>query len=183
MDKAQIAQTFLVRHQDFIRTLSSLSDTDFQRKPGNKWAAGQQLEHIRKSVKQVDKAFGLPLSVLEEKFGRMERPGRSYEAVVEHYMQVLKENPDYVLPEHFAPDEISLDSKDEKLKELMALTKSLCAHALKIKEDELDTYVLPHPVMGKLSLREVLYFTIYHVQHHHKQILPNLKAHTNAAKS
>ena len=37
-----------------------------------------------------------------------------------------------------------------------------------ILEKDLDFYVLPHPLIGKLTLREMLFFCIYHVQHHHK---------------
>jgi hypothetical protein len=33
-------------------------------------------------------------------------------------------------------------------------------------EEELDIYNCPHPVLGKTTIKEVLYFTIYHVQHH-----------------
>ena len=31
---------------------------------------------------------------------------------------------------------------------------------------QLDTYILPHPVIGKLSIREMLYFTHLHTVHH-----------------
>jgi hypothetical protein len=34
---------------------------------------------------------------------------------------------------------------------------------------------LPHPLLGKLTLREMIYFTIYHVQHHHKLVQNQLK--------
>jgi len=27
--------------------------------------------------------------------------------------------------------------------------------------------LLPHPLLGKVTVREMLYFTIHHVQHHH----------------
>lgn len=37
-------------------------------------------------------------------------------------------------------------------------------------EEELETYNCPHPVLGKITVREILYFTIYHVQHHHETI-------------
>ena len=40
----------------------------------------------------------------------------------------------------------------------------------KWSEDDLDLYVIPHPLMGKLTFREILYFTIYHVKHHKKQM-------------
>ena len=35
-----------------------------------------------------------------------------------------------------------------------------------INEYDLDNYQLPHPILGKISLREMLYFTAYHVEHH-----------------
>jgi uncharacterized damage-inducible protein DinB len=38
----------------------------------------------------------------------------------------------------------------------------------KFSEKDLDYYVLPHPLIGKLTLREILFFCFYHVQHHHK---------------
>jgi hypothetical protein len=40
----------------------------------------------------------------------------------------------------------------------------------------LDLLILPHPLLGKLTLREMLYFTLYHVEHHEKQVLENLKS-------
>ena len=40
----------------------------------------------------------------------------------------------------------------------------------KWSEGDLDLYVIPHPLIGGLTFREILYFTIYHVQHHKKQI-------------
>jgi hypothetical protein len=33
-------------------------------------------------------------------------------------------------------------------------------------ERQLDRIRLPHPVLGKLSVREMLFFTLYHNQHH-----------------
>ena len=31
---------------------------------------------------------------------------------------------------------------------------------------DLDAVLLPHPLLGKLTVREMLFFTVYHVQHH-----------------
>jgi len=35
-------------------------------------------------------------------------------------------------------------------------------------EPQLDRLRLPHPILGKITLREMLYFTIYHAGHHVK---------------
>ena len=42
-------------------------------------------------------------------------------------------------------------------------------------EQDLDKYILPHPLLGKLTMREMMYFTIYHVQHHQRLIAKNLQ--------
>lgn len=47
----------------------------------------------------------------------------------------------------------------------------------KYSEQELDQTILPHPLLGKITLREMLYFTIYHVEHHHHLTKNNLSFH------
>ncbi|MFN2437645.1 MAG: hypothetical protein ABR503_00495 [Chitinophagaceae bacterium] len=51
----------------------------------------------------------------------------------------------------------------------------LCKILNKYSEEEIDRFVLPHPLLGKLTLREMMYFTIYHVEHHHKITIRNLE--------
>jgi hypothetical protein len=34
------------------------------------------------------------------------------------------------------------------------------------QEQDLDRYLLPHPILGKLTVRELLFFTIYHDMRH-----------------
>ena len=175
MDTQHIISELTLHHDAFVAKLESLSDQDFIRQAGNKWTAGQQLEHIIKSVKPIDKAFSLPLFVLKMKFGTTDRSNKTYADLVAEYLEVLKENQDYVLPEQFAPEQIPPHIKHKKMKELVHLIKSINRSIGKIADIHLNTHILPHPVMGKLTLREMLYFTIYHVQHHDAQILENLK--------
>jgi hypothetical protein len=42
------------------------------------------------------------------------------------------------------------------------------------KEAQLDQYLVPHPLLGKITLRELGYFTIYHTQHHLRNLLGRL---------
>jgi len=51
-------------------------------------------------------------------------------------------------------------------------------------ELQMDRIRLPHPVLGKLSVREMLFFTLYHNQHHldaAKRRLPRFGGGTSAA--
>lgn len=177
MNKRAIAEAIEKNHSDFLSKIASLSDEDFLKKPGTKWSAGQQLEHIIKSVKPVDMAYGLPFFVLKMKFGLANRPSKTYDALVEKYLRVLEENKDYELPKTFAPDGIKLKHKQKNIDRLEHLVKKLIGRLDRFSEEELDTYILPHPIMGKLTLREMLYFTMYHVTHHDRQVLENLNTY------
>jgi len=36
----------------------------------------------------------------------------------------------------------------------------------KWSDKALDNYLLPHPLLGKMTVREILFFTLYHNLHH-----------------
>jgi hypothetical protein len=62
--------------------------------------------------------------------------------------------------------------KGQELKaNLKNVVSKLCLSLDTYSEDELDQYILPHPLLGKLTLREMLFFTIYHVKHHENLII------------
>jgi len=47
---------------------------------------------------------------------------------------------------------------------------SLKSHISEWSEEELNTIRLPHPILGKLTAKEMLSFTVYHLFHHMKTI-------------
>ena len=49
---------------------------------------------------------------------------------------------------------------------LFRIISSICKNLDKFSEEDLDKFILPHPLLGKLTMREMMYFTIYHAQHH-----------------
>lgn len=175
MNKQAIISLLEKNHETFILKIASLSDSNFNRTLADKWTSSQQLEHIIKSVKSVDMAFGLPMFVLKMKFGLANRPSKTYTELVKKYLKTLEDKKDYEIPSEFAPDEIPLVRKEKSLKKLKKIVSKLADRISRFSEEELDTYILPHPLMGKLTLREMLYFTAYHVKHHDQQILENLK--------
>ncbi|WP_350287697.1 hypothetical protein [uncultured Croceitalea sp.] len=125
MDKANIIKILLKNHNTFIAKLESLSDADFTAANNGKWNAGHQLSHIVKSVVAVQRAFELPKSVLEDKFGTTTRKNRTYKEVVADYLNVLHENTDYVLLEKFTPSTIVVTDKTMVLEQLRTLIKTL----------------------------------------------------------
>ncbi|WP_422348761.1 DinB family protein [Flagellimonas sp.] len=175
MKKEEIIQQLKQNHQAFAKKLESLGSEDFTRIPGPKWTAGQQLDHILKSVVPTAKIFNTTPKVLEEKFGLAQNPSRSYKTLVDDYLKVLENLRDFVLPERFVPTKITIENRERTLSELLAATESLNQGLHFFDEAILDSHAVLHPAMGKLTLREMLYFTIYHVTHHDRQILGNLE--------
>ena len=168
MDKHTLIKKLTENHQEFIACVDQLSTEEFSVSKNDKWTAGQQLEHIYLSVKPVGLGFRLPKFLLKLIWGKSNREGRSYDALIERYQARLENGGKAAGP--FVPKKVD-QNQGQKLKEnLKNEVVKLCLSIEKISEEDLDYYVLPHPLLGKLTLREMLYFTIYHVKHHEKQI-------------
>jgi len=164
MNKEQIAERLRNNHTQFIQQIKQLNDADLLFAPEGKWTAAQQLDHIVKSVSPVNMAMGLPKFILKWKFGLTNRPSKTYEALVEKYNHKLQEGGK--ASGRFVPDPVSADQKEKLIATLNKLVNQLAYRTEKYPEEALDKYILPHPLLGKLTLREMLYFTTYHVVHH-----------------
>lgn len=173
MKGAELQEKLRQNHFAFIEEIQGLADDDFLYAPAGKWTAGQQLEHIIKSVSPVSLAFSLPGFLLSVIFGKANRPSRSYEELVAKYKKKLSEGGRAT--SRFIPARVQLAQRDALIKKLQRLITALNHRVGNKNEEELDKYVLPHPLLGKLTLREMAYFTFYHVEHHRNSVVENLK--------
>lgn len=160
-------------HTQFIHTIRQVADADFTRSVNNKWTAGQQLEHIIKSVAPVNLALRLPRVLLRLAFGKANRPSRTYDQLVEKYRFKLSQGGR--APSRFVPRAVALAEREELINTLSRLMVDLNKKLDGFSEAQLDLLLLPHPLLGKLTLREMMYFTVYHAGHHEKQVSDNLK--------
>lgn len=173
MIKTELQHQLSDRHQAFVEAVLALSEADFLFAAPNKWSAGQQLEHIYRAVRPVTLAFVLPKFVLRLLIGKANRPSRNYDTLVNKYHEKLaaggKASAPYIPKSVLFTQRKALKSK--LLRSVITLNRSLNRYS----EAELDSYLLPHPLLGKLTLREMLYFTMYHVEHHHKAVMLGLE--------
>lgn len=170
---AELQQMLKENHVRFSTTIQELSDEDFLKSASGKWTAGQQLEHIIKSVAPVNMAFGMPAFMLRLMFGKTNRPSRTYDQLVEKYKQKLSAGGRAT--NRFLPAPVTLQQRQELFNRLEKLNTSLNRKLNGFSEQQLDILILPHPLLGKLTFREMIYFTIYHVTHHEKQVIANLE--------
>jgi hypothetical protein len=173
MKKEELSALLQRNYTQFIQLIAEISNADFCYAPEGKWSAGQQLDHLVKSVSPVNMAMGLPKFIPKLLFGTANRPSKSYEALVEKYALKLKEGGRAT--GRFVPKTVTPTQKDDLTKQLSFLVKRLCRKTEKQTEEALDIFILPHPLLGKLTLREMLYFTAYHVEHHRQLVLRGLE--------
>lgn len=173
MNKESLAAILRDNHSSCIQYLQSLSDADFLYAPEGKWSAGQQLDHLLKSVKPVNMAMGLPKFIVQWKFGVANRPSKTYEQLVEKYQGKLQQGG--TAPGAFIPTVVKPENKEILLQQLASLSARLAKKTETHTEEALDKYILPHPLLGKLTFREMLYFTAYHVQHHQSLVKKGLE--------
>jgi hypothetical protein len=164
MNKSEIIQSLQSNHQQFADYIQSLSTPAFLHRRENKWTPAQHADHIVKSVSPVVMAFGLPKIAPRLLFGKSKRTGRNYDALVEKYKEKLAKGGK--ASGRFVPKEVGLQEQRLLPKAIMHYTNQLCKQIEKMDEEHLDTYILPHPLLGKLTFREMLFFTDYHVKHH-----------------
>ncbi|MEO7529762.1 MAG: DinB family protein [Sediminibacterium sp.] len=172
MNTPELAALLKKNHTLFINQIEALSDEDLCFAPDGKWSAVQQLDHIVRSISPVNMAMGLPKFILKWKFGVANRPSKTFEALVEKYKIKLSEGGR--ASGRFIPPPITAKRKSILIRRVNQLVKNLVHKTENHSEEGLDKFILPHPLLGKLTLREMLYFTAYHVEHHSELVKKGL---------
>jgi hypothetical protein len=174
MHKDEIITAFSNAAGALHRFIETQPDEVFEKRYDGKWSAGQHLDHMVRSVKPLNLAYRLPGWGLRLAFGKMNREGRSYEALVERYKSKLSTGG--LATGAFVPRQVKLSEKKRLLEQFNMQNNNLCNALNRYQDQRMDEYLLPHPLLGKLSLREMMYFTIYHNEHH-LQILNDRRDH------
>jgi len=170
--REEICESLMQKHRAFATYISSLNDKQFLFAPPGKWTAGQQLDHIIKSVSAVRQALTIPKFILRLIFPKANRPSKDYDGLVEKYKSKLQKGGRAA--GRFIPSKLGANEKVSAAEKLNNQIQKLCNLLNHYSEDQLNTFVLPHPLLGKLTLREMLYFTIYHVQHHQRLVVEGI---------
>lgn len=167
MTKAEISQELIERYARFVKMVDDLGDS-FEKAPEGKWTPGQQLEHLCKSVKPLDQGLRLPYFLLKWKFWTANRPSRTYDEVVAKYLKKIPKG--YVPSKQYLPAPVSITTKSALNRRIEKSVQSIVRSLNKMSEKQIDQLVLPHPLLGRITLREMMYFTLYHVDHHYANV-------------
>jgi len=138
----------------------------FKRREEGKWSVAENIQHLIISTNTSILAFTLPAFVVRWIGGKPNRGSKSYEALVEKYQTRLAEGGK--ASGRFVPKQMKIKYGKERLLQAWqkATSKFIAAIKNKTTESKLDDYLVRHPLLGRITLRELCYFTIYHTEHH-----------------
>ena len=167
----------LTRVDDEITAFFQRIDTKtFLTAQGEKWSPADHLRHLTKSMRPLAKGMSLPGPVIGLRFGWPRRASRTFDELYEAYTTRLAQG---VSAGRFAPSSPSSPDEGEAGKsrvftQWQGAERALRAVTLRWSEKKLDRYQAPHPALGKLTIREMLYFTIFHNVHHARLVAERL---------
>lgn len=148
-----------------VKTFASTTPREaFYFKPADTiWSAAENVQHLTQSVQPLNRLFGRPQSYFAEKWGYAVHSSRTYEEVVEEYHVALGTGvaaTGAFVPLSPNPDLVLL------LDEFKQANDALINYLINWTEEDLDKYTIPHPLMGLLTIWEMMLFTAYHTRHH-----------------
>lgn len=163
-DQRQIIEQLQSRTDELVAWIEAQSKEKFGHGPEGAWTAGQHLHHLIKSAKPLAIGLGFPRIALLFKFGWVKNESRDYEGTVQFYKDGLSKGGQAT--GQYVPRAVDPEEKDQMIERFQHEMQKLNDAIGKLSDGKLDKTYLPHPLLGKLTIREMLYFTIYHVEHH-----------------
>lgn len=168
-DKTQIKAALRKSFGSMVYAINRIEEKElFDPRAEGKWSPAEILGHLILSTKPLNKALSVPKFLLRSQFGKNNREEGSFERVLEKYHRGLESGVE--APPNFVFKGAKERGKDGMLDMFTKELNKLLEHIDKWSEKDLSTYILPHPAIGKLTIREMLFFTVFHTDHHLKQL-------------
>jgi DinB superfamily len=163
MTQTELVQALEARQNELKIFFSSIPEDDFLADAGPKWNPAQHLIHLTKSGSRI--AQGLQV---KDQLPNFDQPSsRGYETIRDTYLAALKLAPAELLAKVGASVQVDADSSQAQIIGAYLLAGTQLREAAQTwSENDLDAKAMPHPVLGNLSIREMLEFVVYHDLHH-----------------
>lgn len=166
LDKEEIIAACEKIFYDLSKTCDGLEAGLFFEPITGKWSIAENVQHLIISTKITTLAYTLPLFIVRWVGGKPKRAPGTYDELLLKYRKALLNGA--TANKTYVPKPLEIKYGKEKLLLNWAKISARFINALKYNttEGKLDEYLARHPLLGKISLRELGYFTIFHTEHH-----------------
>jgi hypothetical protein len=131
------------------------------------------MQHLILTIQPVNLGLRLPRFLLSWLFGKIHRPNHDYEGLRAAYQHRLQQGAKS--PALYVPKAVRLDQRNKIEGSFVLATNQLIALAENLDEQTLDHFLLPHPLLGKITIREMLFFCAFHIRIHQAALERDLK--------
>ncbi len=166
LDKAQLKKELEIAYAATIDWVNEQPIENLNKEiTPEKWPISHHLYHLVKSTRAVNQGMKMPKMAMRAMFGKCNRPERTKEELKKKYKAALAQD-GVKAPAKFSAEANRNFEKKEIIQKFQIALEELIASLDKWDEQKMSEYVLPHPAIGKCTIREMMYFTINHAYHH-----------------
>ena len=166
--KAEILSALQDSNRHIQDWFSAIPASAYFTRQGEVWSAFDNVDHVIKAVKPIVQALKLPRLALHTMFGKAQHTSRSFEEICKIYSDEIAKGAKAA--GRFLPEDTQVEDREQakqaQLEKVSKVIENLISALEKCEEDALDQCQLPHPIIGNLTLREMLFFTIHHNLRH-----------------
>jgi hypothetical protein len=174
----EIVRELRAVHNQSREFWDSFSTAEFFSPFGDAWSPADNVRHLLKSNRPVARALATPKALLALRFGVGRRASVPYSELRARYLSLLATGvtAGRFTPAPLNPSEQSEEHRRSLMATMDAVFENLTTTASRWQEWQLDRLRLPHPALGKLTVREMLFFTVYHNIHHVENVVRRMSA-------
>ena len=166
MTKTEIITAAENVFKQFSETCNAVDEGQLFKRPENKWSVAENMQHLIIVTKTTALAYWLPRFLVRWIGGTPNRNSKTFDEVKDKYYKKLSEGGKSSA--RYIPRPIEIKYGKQKLMDNWNKATAGFIHALTKhrSEKDLDSYLVKHPLLGPITLRELCYFNIFHTQHH-----------------
>lgn len=164
----EISGVLEVVHQRSVRFWNAFNTQAFLSPIGDAWSPSDNVRHLTKTMRAVTLGLRLPRVPLWLDAMRAPCASRSYDEMRVAYVDALTPG---VTAGPFTPSTQAPPSDPDAERTRIMAFHAIAVDGLRSRlarwpESALDRRRLPHPLMGSITVREMMLFVLYHNQHH-----------------
>ena len=161
--KKEILEGLMRSFDEVSQVVESLDDTKFTAHESDKWSVAENFQHL--ILSNIPIASGLKMPKMAFRiYGTTINGSRSYEELFQRYKEVLAGGQTATV--RYSPEKGIEFNKEEMLVNWKTIKAKFSKRLEYWSENDLDKFRAPHPALGKITIREMMFFTIFHNYHH-----------------
>jgi uncharacterized damage-inducible protein DinB len=167
----QITEHLRQTQDRLTEIITNMPDSKFFEGTDENWSAANYVKHLILSLKPFAKGLNLPHDKIAAMFDLPTAPSRTYDELIEAYRRALAGGvraqlfPPVMPTGYRMPDGVT-DEKSYLIETWQDANQRVFTALEGWTEAQLDEYQMPHPAIGTVTVRELLYFNMYHNQMH-----------------